>query len=183
MKTVAMRGQVVLSLAAAVAGVAMAGTLPDPIKNVSGSSEDSARSVMTQHGYTQRSEKTSWGRKLTYWWSDKAHQCVLLTSLAGRVLTVDAKGESDCRYAPVSGTTGALIDPQELVGLPRSAVEARLARAGFKPFSSYTKVDVNDSRGDVTDIWWVNDRQCLAGNVANDRYEMLQSMPLNQCRK
>ena len=167
-----------LVLAAALAGAACAATaVPEPIKKLTGSSDETAKSVMAQHGYAFRSEKSSWGRKYTYWWSDKVRQCVQLMSLAGRVYGVEAKGESDCRYAGGGTAGGGTIDPLELVGQPRAAVQARLERAGFRA------IETDMSKGDMIYIRWFDGHQCLAGNIANDRYEMLQTMPLNQCKR
>lgn len=164
-------------LAPAVAALALAAALPDAVQKLSGSSEDSAKAVMAQNGYVVRSEKSSWGRHLTYWWSDRARQCVELMSVAGRVLAVYAKGESDCAATAGAGASGGLIDPAQLVGLPRKAAEARLTAAGFNALS------IDESKVDAIYIWWYNGRQCLAATIIGDRYDMLASMPMNNCRK
>jgi hypothetical protein len=161
----------------AAMGTAGAAALPESIGKLAGSSEDVAKSVMSQNGYAERGEKSSWGRRQTFWWSDRARQCVELTTMANRVLYVEAKGPSDCVATAAGSAAGALIDPQFLVGLPRKAAEARLTAAGFNALS------IDESKVDATYVWWFNGRQCLAGTIIGDRYDMLTSMPLKNCTR
>jgi hypothetical protein len=68
------------------------------------------------------------------------------------------------------------INAADLQGLTRSAAEARLVQAGFQA------QNIVQSKGGVTYRWWFDGRQCLAVTLSNDRYEMVQGMPLNPCR-
>jgi hypothetical protein len=174
MNTTSIRGHLALLALIASTGAAVAATLPDSIRKLAGSSDDSARAVMAQNGYAERNEKSSWGRKYTFWWSDRARECVRLTSIFGQVSQVDIKGASDCTVNNTGGG-GALIDPAQLVGLPRKAADARLSSAGFSAL-------MNDERPEATYVVWFNGRQCLGGNIVADRYEMLEAMPLNKCK-
>jgi len=178
MDRMAMAGRgALVALALTVTGLVLAAALPESVQKLAGSSEDSAKAVMGQNGYSQRNEKSSWGRHLTFWWNDRARQCVELMSVAGRVLSVYAKGESDCAMSGSVGTSGGLIDPAQLVGLPRKAAEARLTAAGFNALS------IDESKVDAIYIWWFNGRQCLTATIIGDRYDMLTTMPMNYCTK
>lgn len=171
--------------AVALAGAACAASAadpPEPIRKLTGSSDETARGVMTQQGYALRNEKASWGRKYSAWWSDKARQCVQLMSLAGRIAQVEVKGESDCKpgaaaaaAAAASAAASAPFDPLPLVGQPRAAVEQRLGRAGFKALST------DMSQGEATSILWTDGRQCLGGRIVNDRYEQLDAVSPKLC--
>ncbi len=167
---------ILLAAACAAPAVSLAANLPEPVRKLSGSSDDAARAVLEKHAYFQRSEKSSWGRKLTFWWNDAARQCAQVTTLFGKVLQVELVPDPDCRVAAGSAGSGALIEPTELMGLPRNAAEARLTRAGFNV------INTDMSKGEIIYIWWFNGRQCLAANIVADRYDLIKSLPLNQCK-
>jgi hypothetical protein len=161
-------------LLACAAGAALAAPLPEAVSKLTGASDEVAQSTMAQNGYVPRGEKTSWGRDLRFWWNGRARQCVQLTIWGGRVISVYAKGESDC--AATGGIAGGgIIDPAQLVGLPRQAAEARLTAAGFSAMS------VDESKVDAIYVTWYNGRQCLSGAIVADRIQQLTAAPLNIC--
>lgn len=163
------------SLLAGFALAVGAADLPGPIHKLNGSSEETARAVMTQHGFVFRSERSSWGRKFSVWWNDRTRQCAQLAFLAGRVYQVEQKGESDCRVAPGQPGAGGAIDPLALVGQPAATVQKRLEQAGFR------NLGADMSKGDTVYIKWTDGRQCLAGEIVNERYTGLSAIPLNHC--
>jgi hypothetical protein len=166
----------VLPLLACAASAALAAPLPEAVSKLAGSSDEVARSTMAQNGYVPRGEKVSWGRELRFWWNGRTRQCVQLTVWGGRVISVYAKGESDCAATGGGGTAGGgVIDPAQLVGLPRQAAEARLAAAGFSAMS------VDESKVDAIYVTWYNGRQCLSGAIVADRIQQLTAAPLNIC--
>lgn len=160
---------------------AAAADIPDAVKKLTGSSDDTARNVMAQQGFALRNEKSSWGRYYSRWWSDKNRQCVEVMSLAGRVAQVAAKGESDCKAGvvgaagAVAGAASAPFDPLLLVGLPRGAAEQRLIRAGFR------SVEADMSKGDTIYMTWTDGRQCLGVNIVGDRIERADEMSKKGC--
>lgn len=164
------------------AGVACAADLPEPVKKLTGSSEDTARSVLTQQGYVLRNEKKSWGRDYRYWWNDKSRQCVQIMSLGGRVAQVQAKGESDCKPGAVAAASAASaaasppFDYMTLPGQPRGVADQRLWRAGF------SAVETDMSKGDTIYITWSDGRQCLGAYIVGDRYERVDELPKASCR-
>lgn len=162
-------------------GGAAAADLPEAVKKLTGSSDETARNVLAQQGFALRNEKSSWGRHYGRWWSDKSRQCVEVMSLAGRVAQVSAKGESDCK-AVVTGAASvaaaaasAPFDPLLLVGLPRGAAEQRLIRAGFR------SVEADMSKGDTIFMTWTDGRQCLGLNIVGDRIERADEMSKKGC--
>jgi hypothetical protein len=159
-----------------LAGAALAAPLPEAVSKLTGASDEVARSTMAQNGYVPRGEKTSWGRELRFWWNGRTRQCVQLTVWGGRVISVYGKGESDCAATGGGGTVGGgVIDPAQLVGLPRQAAEARLTAAGFSALS------VDESKVDAIYVTWSNGRQCLSGAIVADRIQQLTSAPMNIC--
>lgn len=165
-------------LLAGAAGVALAAPLPDAVSKLVGASDDVARSTMVHNGYVPRGEKTSWGREHRFWWNERTRQCVQLTIWGGRVISVYGKGESDCAASGGGGTVGGgVVDPAQLVGLPRQAAEARLTAAGFRALS------IDESKVDAIYVTWYNGRQCLSGAIVADRIQQLTAAPMNLCRK
>jgi hypothetical protein len=165
---------------AAWAGAAGAADLPEPVKKLTGSSEDTARSVMTQQAYVLRNEKTSWGRDYGYWWNHKRRECVQLMSMGGRILQVQAKGESDCKAGAIAGAAGAsapaaALDLSTLAGQPRGTADQRLTRAGYWAVEADMRVE-----GTVY-LTWTDGRRCLGATIVNDRYERVEEMSKQGC--
>ena len=153
-----------------VAGAAGAADIPDPLKKLTGSSDETARSVMTQQGYALQHQKTSWGREYGFWWNVKTRQCVQIMTLAGRVTQVQAKGESDCKpdaaaAAAAASAAAANLDVLTLPGQPRGAGDARLLRAGFRQVQSAVNTD------DTMYNTWTDGTRCLGVLIVGDRYQ------------
>ena len=162
------------------AGATGAADIPGPVKNLTGSSDDKARSVLTQQGYALRNQKSSWGREYSHWWNGKSRQCVQLMSLAGRVAQVQAKGESDCQPGAAGGPAaasapGAALDRLSLPGQPRSAAEQRLLGAGFKA------VETNMSQGDSVVTSWTDGQRCWSVVMVAERVERVDEMSRKGC--
>ena len=175
-------GRQLLGACALAAWVCAAGAadIPEPVKKLTGSSDESARTVMAQQGFALRSQKSSWGRDYAYWWNGKSRQCVQLMSLAGRVAQVQAKGESDCQPGAAGGPAaasapGAALDRLSLPGQPRSAAEQRLLGAGFKA------VETNMSQGDSVVTSWTDGQRCWSVVMVAERVERVDEMSRKGC--
>ena len=165
---------------AAWACAAGAADIPEPVKKLTGSSDESARTVMAQQGFALRSQKSSWGRDYAYWWNGKSRQCVQLMSLAGRVAQVQLKGESDCKAGPAAGASGAsapgaALDPMTLPGQPRAVADERLMRAGFRPVENTIGTD------DTTYVTWTDGQRCLGVRVVGERVERADEIGRKGC--
>jgi len=178
-----MNGQALACALAASVFLATSGfaqSVPKGFKKLEGASDDVASDTLARYGYHVRSNKTAWNRATKYWWNDATRQCLLVASRKHVVVQVASASMADCDIKEAVGERyggGARnINAADLQGLSRSAAEARLNQAGFQARN------IDQSKGDVTYMWWFNGRQCLAVTLANDRYELVQSMPLSQCR-
>lgn len=165
---------------AAWAGAAGAADIPDPVKKLTGSSEDTVRSVMAQQGFALRNQKTSWGRDYSYWWNGKSRQCVQLMSLAGRVVQVQPKGESDCvpgatRPLPGASAPSAALDPLTLPGQPRAVGDERLLKAGFR------SVEATIGTDDTSYVTWTDGQRCLGVRIVGERYERVDEIGRKGC--
>jgi hypothetical protein len=170
------------SLAAAVflATSGFAQGVPGALKKLQGTSDDVASDTLARLGYRVRNDKATGDRASSFWWNDASRQCVRVASRKRVVVQVAAASTADCGVREASGGSyggGARdINAADLQGLTRSAAEARLNQAGFQA------QNIDQSKGDVTYMWWFNGRQCLAVTLANERYELVHSMPSSQCR-
>ena len=129
-----------------VAGAAGAADIPDPAKKLTGSSDDTARSVPTQQGYALQHQKTSWGREYGFRWNAKTRQCVQIMTLGGRVTQVQAKGASPTqarRSGAAAAASAAAANPRR-TDLPASRAAPQmqwLLRAGFRQVQSAVNTD------------------------------------------
>jgi hypothetical protein len=155
-------------------------SVPRAFKNLEGASDDAASDTLARYGYHVRNSNTTRDRATSFWWNDATRQCIRVASRGRVIVQVASASRADCGIGEaVDGRYGggaSDINASDLQGLSRSAAEARLNQAGFRARN------IDQSKGDVTYMWWFNGRQCLAVTLSNDRYEWVQSMPLSQCR-
>ncbi len=170
----------VLAASVFVTTSVFAQTVPRAFKKLEGAPDDVASETLARYGYHVKDSKTTRDRATNFWWSDATRQCLRVASRGRAVVQVASASRADCGIREaVDGRYGggaSDIHAADLQGLSRSAAEARLNQAGFQARN------IDQSKGDVTYMWWFNGRQCLAVTLANDRYELVQSMPSSQCR-
>ena len=161
----------VLAASVSVAGSGFAQGVPGQLKRLEGTSDDVANDRLARYGYHVANDKKSWNRTTRFWWNDATKQCFQVASRKKVVVEVASASMADCRIREAG--TGSHFDgahdvnASDLQGLSRSAAEARLNQAGFRA------QNIDQSKSDVTYLWWFNGRQCLA---------VKQRFP-QQCRK
>lgn len=175
------RAALLLAALAAAAGVAFASGVPEPLAALKGKSDKNANDAFARAGYQFQGEKAQWDRRDSFWWSERARQCLRMTSRFGLITGVATVGEADCTNAlpggdGVAGRPGRLV-AADLLGLSRPGAEAKLAAAGFNALSI-------DERPEVTNMMWRNQqtRQCIAVAVVGNQLDRTWDLPWDRCR-
>lgn len=175
------RAALVLAALVAAAGVAFASGVPEPLAALKGKSDKNANDAFARAGYQFQGEKAQWDRRDSFWWSERARQCLRMTSRFGLITGVATVGEADCTNAlpggdGVAGRPGRLV-AADLLGLARAGGEARLAAAGFNSVWM-------DDRPEAVQMLWFNQhtRQCISATVVGNSFTQARDEPTSQCR-